>query len=146
MVMNVGFLKSGKYDQVRADIAAVREATKYTSLKVIIEAMLLDRRTDHQSMRDRCGLRRRLCQKRHRIFCSSNDITPYRCHEESCWQTAARSKRPAESGRSTLLTKMHAMGVTRFGIGYNNAIVIAEEAMTFNDEIEIPDIRIEDYL
>ena len=42
MVMNVGFLKSGRYDQVRADIAAVREATKYTSLKVIIEAMLLN--------------------------------------------------------------------------------------------------------
>src|SRR5512133_2727658 len=41
MVLNVGWLKSKRFDLVKADIAAVREATKYTSLKVIIEAMLL---------------------------------------------------------------------------------------------------------
>ena len=41
MVMNIGLLKSGKFDACVEDIRAVRELTKGTSLKVIIEAMLL---------------------------------------------------------------------------------------------------------
>jgi hypothetical protein len=41
---------------------------------------------------------------------------------------------------------MYAMGVTQFGIGYKNAIAIAEEALLLKDGIEIPEIRIEDYL
>ena len=59
-----------------------------------------------------------------------------------------RCKIKAAGGVRSLdtLTKMHALGVTRFGIGYKNAIAIAEEALTFKDQIEIPDIQIEDYL
>ena len=41
MVINVGFLKDGKLDEVEKDIAAVREACKDTLLKVIIETCLL---------------------------------------------------------------------------------------------------------
>lgn len=41
MVINVGWLKSGKIDAVKADIAAVREACHDTPLKVILETCLL---------------------------------------------------------------------------------------------------------
>ena len=41
MVINVGLVKDGKWDAVAADIAAVREASRGTLLKVIIETCLL---------------------------------------------------------------------------------------------------------
>jgi len=145
MVMNVGFLKSGRYDQVKADIAAVREATKYTSLKVIIEAMLL---TDEQITKA-CEIV---------VDCGADyvksgtgfSVDPTTLHHIAVMKKAvgSRCKIKAAGGVRSLdtLTKMHALGVTRFGIGYKNAIAIAEEAMTFNDKIEIPDIHFEDYL
>ena len=41
MVINIGFLKSGMYDEVLEDIQAVRKATEGKTLKVIIETCLL---------------------------------------------------------------------------------------------------------
>ncbi len=41
MVINIGWLKSGDYDAVRADIAAVKQAVGDKCLKVIIETCLL---------------------------------------------------------------------------------------------------------
>lgn len=41
MVINLGFLKSGKWNLVKDDIAAVREATKGKILKVIVETAYL---------------------------------------------------------------------------------------------------------
>ncbi|MGF6190787.1 deoxyribose-phosphate aldolase [Serratia sp. 2723] len=41
MVINVGWLKSGLNDEVKADIAAVREVCAATPLKVILETCLL---------------------------------------------------------------------------------------------------------
>ncbi|WP_225087813.1 deoxyribose-phosphate aldolase [Pectobacterium colocasium] len=42
MVINVGWLKSGKIDAVKADIQAVREVCAAIPLKVILETSLLD--------------------------------------------------------------------------------------------------------
>lgn len=41
MVINVGFLKDGRVDEVAAEIRAVREATRGKILKVIVETCLL---------------------------------------------------------------------------------------------------------
>ena len=41
MVINVGWLKEGRYDDVRADIAAVKQAVGDKVLKVIVETCLL---------------------------------------------------------------------------------------------------------
>lgn len=41
MVINIGFLKSGRYDAVRDEIRAVKEACDGRILKVIVEACLL---------------------------------------------------------------------------------------------------------
>lgn len=145
MVMNVGWLKSGRYDKVRDDIAAVREATKYTSLKVIIEAMLL---TDEQITKASeivasCGA----------DYVKSGtgfSAAPTTLHHIAVMKKAVgdRCKIKAAGGVRSLdtLTKMHALGVTRFGIGLSSAINIAEEALACKNEIEIPDIRIEEYL
>lgn len=145
MVMNVGWLKSGRYDQVKSDIAAVRDATKYTSLKVIIEAMLL---TDEE------------IAKASEIVadCGANYVKsgtgfsadPTTLHHIAIMKKTVgdRCKIKAAGGVRSLdtLAKLYALGVTRFGIGYKSAITIAEEALACKDGIEIPDIRIEDYL
>jgi deoxyribose-phosphate aldolase len=145
MVMNVGFLKSGRYDQARADIAAVREATKYTSLKVIIEAMLL---TDEQITKA-CEIVAE-CGADYVKSGTGFSAAPTTLHHIAVMNkaVAGRCKIKAAGGVRSLetLTQMHALGVTRFGIGYKNAIAIAEEALAFNNEIEIPDIHVEDYL
>lgn len=41
MVINIGWLKEGRYDEVRADIAAVKQAVGDKILKVIVETCLL---------------------------------------------------------------------------------------------------------
>lgn len=145
MVMNVGFLKSCRYDQVRDDIAAVREATKYTSLKVIIEAMLLN----DEQITKACEIV---------VECGADYVksgtgfsaAPTTLHHIAVMKKAVgdRCKIKAAGGVRSLelLTQMHALGVTRFGIGFKSAITIAEEAMACKNEIEIPEIRIEDYL
>ena len=43
MVINIGWLKSGRTDRVAADIQALRDATQGKVLKVILETALLDR-------------------------------------------------------------------------------------------------------
>lgn len=48
MVINIGWLKSGMYDECLADIKAVREASKGKVLKVIIETCLL---TDEEKVK-----------------------------------------------------------------------------------------------
>lgn len=145
MVMNVGWLKSRKYDLVRADIAAVRDATRYTSLKVIIEAMIL---TDEEIVKAseivaECGA----------DYVKSGtgfSAAPTTLHHIALMKHAVgdRCKIKAAGGVRTLetLTQMYALGVTRFGIGIANAMTIAEQALQCSDRIEIPALRVEDYL
>jgi deoxyribose-phosphate aldolase len=145
MVMNVGWLKSGRYDQVRADIAAVREATKYTSLKVIIEAMLLN---DEQIVKA-CEIVAD-CGADYVKSGTGFSADPTTLHHVALMKKTVvdRCKVKAAGGVRSLdlLVKMYALGVTRFGIGYKSAIAIAEEALACQDEIVIPALSIEDYL
>jgi deoxyribose-phosphate aldolase len=145
MVMNVGWLKSKRYDKVKSDIAAVREATKYTSLKVIIEAMLL---TDEEIVKA-SGIVAD-CGANYVKSGTGFSAAPTTLHHIALMKKTVgdRCKIKAAGGVRSLdtLTKMYALGVTRFGIGYKSAISIAEEAIACKDEIEIPNIHIEDYL
>jgi deoxyribose-phosphate aldolase len=145
MVMNIGLLKSRRYDQVKTDISAVREATKNTSLKVIIEAMLL---SDEEIIKASeivadCGA----------DYVKSGtgfSAAPTTLHHIALMKKTVgnRCKIKAAGGVKTLelLTQMYALGATRFGIGYRNAILIAEEALGIKDGIEIPNLKFEDYL
>jgi deoxyribose-phosphate aldolase len=145
MVMNVGWLKSKRYDAVKADIAAVREATRYTSLKVIIEAMLL---SDEEIIKA-CEIVAD-CGANYVKSGTGFSAEPTTLHHIALMKktVGSRCKIKAAGGVRSLdtITKMYAMGVTQFGIGYKNAIAIAEEALLQKDGIAIPEMRIEDYL
>ncbi|MBI9050348.1 MAG: deoxyribose-phosphate aldolase [Anaerolineaceae bacterium] len=145
MVMNIGFLKSGKYDLVHDDIAAVREATKSTSLKVIIEAMLL---TDEE-ITAACKIVAD-CNADYVKSGTGFSAAPTTLHHIAVMKKTVgnRCKIKAAGGVRTLdqLVKMVAMGVTQFGVGLKSSVAIAEEAIACHDEIEIPEINIEDYL
>lgn len=138
MVMNVGYLKSGWYDKALEDIKAVRKACEGTSLKVIIEAMLL---SDEQ-IRDACKI----------VMDSGADYVksgtgfqtvPTTLHHVDVMRKAVdgKIKMKVAGGVRDLdtLVKMHAMGVSRFGIGMAATIAIIEEAGKYPDGIELPD-------
>lgn len=128
MVMNVGWLKSKKYDDVLADIKAVRAATPGRSLKVIIEAMIL---TDDE-IKKACEL----------VIAGGADYVksgtgfsaaPTSLHHVEVIKEAIgdRVKFKVAGGVRDLdtLLKMYKRGAMRFGIGLASAIKIIEEAM-----------------
>lgn len=144
MVMNVGYLKSGFLDRVHDDIMAVRRSTRGFSLKVIIEAMLLDDDqivTACEIVAD-CG-----CE-----YVKSGtgfQAAPTTLHHvalmkrtvgDRCRVKAAGGVRDLET-----LVSMRALGVDRFGIGYASALRILDEAAAFPDGIEVPALSVEDY-
>ena len=144
MVMNVGYLRSGFDDRVHDDIMAVRQATRGYSLKVIIEAMLLD---DEQIVKAceivaNCG-----CEyvKSGTGFQSAPTTLHHvalmkRTVGDRCRVKAAGGVRDIET-----LVSMHALGVERFGIGHANALRIIEQASTFPQGVEVPALSIEEF-
>lgn len=136
MVMNVGWLKSGMYDEVAADITAVREATKSTSLKVIIEASLL---TDEEITK--------ACQIV--ADCGANYVksgtgfsAPTTLHHVKVMAEAIKGRNikfKVAGGVKDLKTllEMREWGVDRFGIGMKNTISIIKEALAFPDGVEL---------
>jgi deoxyribose-phosphate aldolase len=127
MVMNVGWLVSKRYKQVEEDIAAVRKATAGTSLKVIIEAMLLN---DDQ-IKEACKIVMAAGAdyvKTGTGF-SSDPTTPH--HVELIRKTVGPNYKVKVAGgvRSLdTLLKMYKLGANRFGIGLPSAVSIIEEA------------------
>lgn len=126
MVMNIGQLKSGMYEQVKEDILAVKQVVSPLPLKVIIEVPLL---TDEEIV------------KASQIVCDcqvaflktgtgwAGSTTMH--HIEVIKSTVGDSipLKVAGGVRSLkTLNEMRAKGVSRFGIGYKSAIQIIEEA------------------
>jgi deoxyribose-phosphate aldolase len=145
MVMNVGLLKSGLYDRVYDDLASVRQATRGTSLKVIIEAMLL---SDEQIIKASEIVMASGCN-----FVKSGSgfsADPTTLHHIALMKktvgSACKIKAAGGIRELDMLLKMHAIGANLFGIGYANAIRLVEEVMKYPDGIDIPDVRLEDYL
>lgn len=140
MVINVGWLKSGRYDLVLEDIKAVREATKGTSLKVIIESMIL---TDDEIVKAS-----ELCIEGGADYVKtgtgfSKDPTTIH-HVELIKKTIGdRAKLKVAGGVKDLntLLKMYKRGANRFGIGLQSAINIIEEAIAVGHDINIMDIE-----
>jgi deoxyribose-phosphate aldolase len=128
MVMNVGWLVSGRYKQVEEDIAAVKRAIGGTSLKVIIEAMLLD---DNQ-IADAC----RIVMAAGADYVKtgtgfSPEPTTLR-HVKIIRKTVGPDYKVKVAGgvRSLdTLLKMYKLGADRFGIGLPSAIKIIGDAM-----------------
>lgn len=143
MVMNVGYLKSGMYKETLEDLKAVRKACEGTSLKVIIEAMLLS----DQQIIDACNI----------VIDSGADYAksgtgfsaaPTTLHHvEVMKKTVGDTIKLKVAGGvrdlATLVT-MHAMGAHRFGIGMASAISIIEEAGKYPDGVELKIMKTSD--
>lgn len=140
MVMNVGWLKSKRYDDVVSDIRAVREATQGASLKVIIEAMLL---TDDE-IRKACELAIAggADYVKSGTGFSANPTTIH--HVEVMHDAiAGRAKLKVAGGVRSLdtLLKMYKRGADRFGIGLASAVKIMEEAIALGHDIDMSTIE-----
>lgn len=142
MVMNVGLLKSGRYDECLSDIKAVREVTEGISLKVIIEAMLL---TDDE-IKKACEL----------VMAGGADYVksgtgfsvgnPTTLHHVKVMKDSVgdQIKIKVAGGVRSLdtLLKMYKIGACRFGIGCAAAEEILADAASRGD-IDINTIEID---
>ncbi|MDF3000979.1 MAG: deoxyribose-phosphate aldolase [Bacillota bacterium] len=142
MVMNVGWLKSKRYDEVVSDIRAVREATKGSSLKVIIEAMLL---TDEE-VEKACELSIEAGADYVKTGTGfSSDPTTVH-HVQVMYQAInGRAKLKVAGGVRSLdtLLKMYKAGADRFGIGLSSAVSIIEEAISIGHDIDIDKVQLD---
>jgi deoxyribose-phosphate aldolase len=127
MVMNVGWLISKRYKQTEEDIAAVRKAAPGTSLKVIIEAMLLN---DDQ-IREAC----KIVQAAGADYVKSGtgfSAAPTTLHHvklmRECVGPDYKIKIAGGVRSLDTLLKMYKLGADRFGIGLPSAVKIIEEA------------------
>ncbi len=139
MVMNIGWLKSKRYNEVVSDIRTVKEACGSVPLKVIIEAMLLS----DEEIADACK-----CVveggadyvKSGTGFCKE----PTTFHHMEIMKKAVdgRIKLKVAGGVRMLDTmmRMYKMGAVRFGIGVSSAISIIEEARAFPDGTDLSKI------
>jgi len=130
MVLNIGMLKSGLYEDVLEDIVAVREAIEPIPLKVIMEVPLL---TDQEIVEAS-----RIIRKAGAAFIKTGTgwagATTLK-NVETIKNTVGDSiKLKVAGGVRDLETfnRMYMMGVSRFGIGYKSALSIMEECIAQN--------------
>ncbi len=136
MVMNLGWLKSKRFNEVTADIRSVKKACGAIPLKVIIEAMML---SDEQIV-DACK-----CVldggadyvKSGTGFCTE----PTTLHHVELMKNTVgdRIKLKVAGGVRSLdtLIRMYKMGTVRFGIGLASAISIMQDAIAHTDGIDL---------
>jgi deoxyribose-phosphate aldolase len=136
MVMNVGWLKSKRYDEVLEDINAVRKATVGADLKVIIEAMIL---TDEEIVKA-CEL----CIEAGADYVKTGtgfSASPTTLHHVQLIYKVihGRARLKVAGGVRSLdtLLKMYKAGANRFGIGLNSAVSIIEEAIAIGHDINL---------
>jgi len=127
MVMNVGWLVSKRYKQVEDDIAAVRKATSGSSLKVIIEAMLL---SDDQ-IKEACKIVKAAGADYVKTGTGFSSTPTTLHHVEVIRECVGPDYKVKVAGgvRSlNTLLKMYKLGADRFGIGLPSAVKIIKEA------------------
>jgi deoxyribose-phosphate aldolase len=128
MVMNVGWLVSKRYKQVEEDIAAVRKAIGGTSLKVIIEAMLL--KDEQIEAASKIVMAAGADYVKTGTGFSQEPTTLH--HVELIRKVVGPAYKVKVAGgvRSLdTLLRMYKLGADRFGIGLPSAVKIIEEAM-----------------
>jgi deoxyribose-phosphate aldolase len=142
MVMNVGWLVSRRYKQVEEDIAAVKRVIGGTSLKVIIEAMLLD---DDQ-IADACRIVMAAGADYVKTGTGFSQAPTTLHHVELIRKIVGPDYKVKVAGgvRSLdTLLKMYKLGADRFGIGLPSAVKIMEEAMKLpGGVVELKDIDV----
>jgi len=136
MVMNVGWLKSGMYEEALADLVAVRKAAAKTSLKVIIEASLL---TDEEIKK---ACRVVIDSGADYVKSGTGFSPPTTMHHVNVMNEAIAGfpiKFKVAGGVKDLrtLVEMKDAGVDRFGIGLVNTLAILEQAQAYPDGVTL---------
>ncbi len=125
MVMNIGKLKSGLFKEVEEDIAAVRKTVNKTTLKVIIEAPLLEKFeiADAAKIVLNCGAD---YVKTGTGWAGATNYEHIREIKNAVGDSIKLKVAGGVRDLGTVL-KMKEMGVCRFGIGYSSALKILSE-------------------
>lgn len=127
MVMNVGWLVSKRYRQVEEDIAAVRKAVTGASLKVIIEAMLLN----DEQIENACKIVVNAGADYVKTGTGFSSAPTTLHHVKLIRKTVGPDYKVKVAGgvrNLNTLLKMYKLGADRFGIGLPSALKIMEEA------------------
>ena len=144
MMMNVGWLKSGKDDLVYEDIKAVRDAVPDIPLKVIIEAMLL---TDEEIVRA-CKIAMRAGADYIKTGSGFSVGKPTTVHHVKVIKDTVGDNMliKAAGGIRSLSTllKMYKVGADRFGISCNSAEAILAEVDALGGSVNIDDVEIDE--
>lgn len=143
MVMNVGYLKSGIYKEALEDLKAVRAACEGTSLKVIIEAMLLNDRQIIDATKIVMDSGADYVKSGTGFSAAPTTLHHVRVIKETVGDEIKIKVAGGVRDLATLVT-MHAMGVHRFGIGMAATAAIIEEAGKYPDGIELSIMKTED--
>jgi deoxyribose-phosphate aldolase len=136
VVMNIGKLRSGEFDEVEADIRAVVEAAQPLPVKVIIEVMVLN----PQEIELACGI----CVRSGATFVKTGTgwaergttIEDVRLVKSF---VGDQIKIKASGGIRSLetLMSMYAAGARRFGVNLRSGIEIVNECLAVGTGIEI---------
>lgn len=126
MVLNIGKLKSGLYDEVKEDILRVKEVVAPLPLKVIMEVTLL---TDEEIVAaskiiKECGA---TFIKTGTGWNGSTRLHHIKLIKDTVGDSILLKVAGGVRDLDTLL-EMNRMGVSRFGIGYNAALSIMADA------------------
>jgi deoxyribose-phosphate aldolase len=136
MVMNIGKLRSGEFEEVEKDVQAVVDTVRPTPLKVIIETMYLTPEETEQA----CGI----CVRAGATFVKTGSGWANRGTTLEDVQLVKsfvgdRIKIKASGGIRDLdmLVEMYKAGARRFGVNLKSGIKIVEECMSLGSGIEV---------
>jgi deoxyribose-phosphate aldolase len=136
MVMNIGKLRSGEFEEVEKDVQAVIETVRPIPVKVIIEIMYLTPEETEQA----CGI----CLRTGATFVKTgtgwaNRGTTLEDVRLVKSFVGDRIKIKASGGIRDLdmLVKMYKAGARRFGVNLKSGIKIVEECLSLGSGIEI---------
>lgn len=128
MVLNIGKLKSGLYNEVKEDILRVKDTVSPLPLKVIMEVALL---TDEEIIKASTIIKE--CDaafiKTGTGWAGPTSLHHIRLIKDTVGNTIQLKVAGGVRSLDTLL-EMHEMGVSRFGIGYKSAVKIMEECIS----------------
>lgn len=125
MVIDVGKLRSQLYDEVASDINAVVDTAGKIPVKVILEVSLLTQKeiTDGSLLIRDCGAK----FVKTGTGWSGPTTTEHIALIKKAVGDTVQVKVAGGIRNLDFLLKIHDMGVTRFGLGYNSALAIVNE-------------------
>lgn len=135
MVMNVNWLKSGMYNEVEEDVAAVRKAVGDIPMKVIIESPLLEKKEIEKAC-EICVRVKAAFVKTGTGWTESTTVDQVKLIKTVVGD-AIRIKASGGVKNLHLLAKMYQAGATRFGVNLNTGISLLKACIAKGGSITV---------